>query len=113
MLKPVPVMLLAVMETAALPILESVTVTGALPPTVTLPKLTLEGLALSPPSVPVPLRGIDSDPLLAVDVIVILPDDVPVAVGANTAEKLAVAPAAIAWFALSPVVLKPVPDVLT
>jgi len=113
MLKPVPVMLLPLIETAAVPVLDSVTVTGALPPTVTLPKLTLGGLALSPPSVPVPLRGMDRDPFVAVDVIVMLPDDDPVAVGANTAEKLAVAPAVIVWFALSAVVLKPVPVVLT
>ena len=113
MLKPVPVMLLPVIETAAVPVLESVTVTGVLPPTVTLPKLTLDGLALSPPSVPVPLRGMDSDPFVAVDVIVMLPDDVPVAVGANAAEKVAVAPAAIVWFALSPLVLKLDPVVLT
>ena len=107
MLKPVPVMLLPVMETAAVPVLESVTVVGVLLPTATLPKLTLEGLALSAPCVPVPLRGIDTVTFVAVDVIVMLPDAVPVAVGANDAEKFAVAPAAIAWLALSPVALNP------
>jgi hypothetical protein len=42
MLKPVPVMLLPLIATAAVPVLESVTVVGALLlPTATLPKLTL------------------------------------------------------------------------
>ena len=50
MLKPAPVMLLPEMETAAVPVLESVTVVAALVlPTATFPKLTLVGLALSAP----------------------------------------------------------------
>ena len=48
LLKPVPVMLLPVMETAAVPVLESVTDVGALVlPTAMLPKLMLAGLAES------------------------------------------------------------------
>ena len=114
MLNPVPAMLLPEIETAAVPVLESVTVVGALLlPTATLPKLTLAGLALSAPCVPVPLTGIERVPFVAVDVIVMLPDAVPVAVGANAVEKLAVAPAAIVWLALSPLALKPDPVVLT
>jgi hypothetical protein len=114
MLKPVPVILLPVMETAAVPVLESVTVVAELLlPTTTFPKLMLEGLALSAPCVPVPLRAIVSVPFVAVDVIVIVPDAVPVAVGVKATEKLAVAPAAIVCPGLSPLALKPVPVALT
>ena len=58
MLKPVPVIPLPEIETAAVPVLESVTATAALLPTARLPKLMLAGLALSAPCVPVPLRAI-------------------------------------------------------
>lgn len=113
MLKPVPPMLLAVIETAAVPVLVSVTGTAALLPTGRFPKLMLAGLALSVPCVPVPLRAIDIVPFVAVDVIVMLPVTVPVVVGANVAERLAVAPAAIVCPALTPLALKPDPLVLT
>jgi hypothetical protein len=73
MLKPVPVMLLPVMEIAAVPVLERVTVVGALLlPTATLPKSTLAGLALSAPSVPVPLRAMvrgEPGALLVIDTL--------------------------------------------
>ena len=82
-------------------------------PTVMVPKLTLAGLALSAPCVPIPLSGIETVPLVAVDVIVMLPDTVPVAVGTNETAKFAVAPAAIVCPVLSPVALKPDPVVLT
>ena len=113
MVRPAPVMLLPVMETAAVPVLESVTATAALLPTARLPKLMLAGLALSAPCVPIPLSGIETVPFVAVDVIVMLPDTVPVAVGTKEAEKFAVAPAVIVCPVLSPVALKPDPVVLT
>ena len=113
MLKPVPVIPLPEIETAAVPVLESVTATAALLPTARLPKLMLAGLALSAPCVPIPLSGIETVPLVAVDVIVMLPDTVPVAVGTNETAKFAVAPAAIVCSVLSPVALNPDPVVLT
>ena len=89
MLKPAPVTLLAVMETAAVPVLESVTVVGALLlPTTTLPKLTLVGLALSAPCVPVPLRGIFNGEPGALLVIDTLPLALPVVVGAKVTVKV-------------------------
>jgi hypothetical protein len=47
--KPVPVMLWAVIETAAVPVFVSVTGTDAVEPTVTLPKGMLVGFAVSAP----------------------------------------------------------------
>jgi len=106
MLKPVPVMLLPVIETGAVPGFDSVTPMDALAPTSKLPKLTLEGFALRAPCVPVPVSGIDSEGFVAVDAIVMPPEIVPVAVGANVTEKFAVPPAAICCPALIPLVLK-------
>jgi len=77
MLKPVPVMLLAVMETAAVPGFVTVIPIDALAPIGKLPKLALEGLALSAPPAPVPLREIPSGEfdasLMTVSVAVSLP----------------------------------------
>ena len=84
MLKPLPVMLLPVMEIAAVPMLDSVIVVGALLlPTATLPKSTLAGLALSAPSVPVPLRAIVRDEPGALLVIDTLPLALVAVVGAK------------------------------
>jgi len=83
MRKPLPVMLLPVIETGAVPRLDTVTPIDALPPTGKLPKLTLEGLTPSTPCVPVPLRAMvsgESDASLTkISVAVSLPSDV----GAN------------------------------
>ena len=113
MLKPVPVMLLPVMETADVPVFDSVTPIDAVAPTSKFPKLALAGLALNEPCVPVPLRGIDSEGFVAFDVMVMLLDTAPVAVGANVTEKFAVAPAAICCPELITLVLNPDPVVLT
>jgi hypothetical protein len=113
MVKPVPLMLLPEIETAAVPLLESVTDADELPFTATPPKLMFDGFALSSPRTPVPPRGIDSVPFVAVDVIVMLPESAVAAVGANEAEKLAVPPAAMVWLALIPLMLNPDPDVAT
>ena len=94
MLNPANVMLLPVMETAAFPVLESVTVVGELVlPAATLPKLTLEGLALSVPCVPVPLRAIVAGDPGALLVIEILPEALPADVGANATVNARFAPA--------------------
>ena len=87
-------MLLAVMETAAVPVLESVTVVGALLlPTATFPKLTLEGLALGVPvPVPVPVRAIVSGEPGALLVIDTLPLALVAVVGVNVTVKDVVCP---------------------
>ena len=88
MLKPAPVTLPPVMDTAVVPVLESVTVVGELLlPTTTFPKLMLEGLALSAPSVPVPLKAIvrgEPGVLLVIDM---LPVVLVAVVGVNVTVK--------------------------
>ena len=93
MLKPVPVMLLPVIEIAPVPVFVSVTVVGVLLlPTATLPKLTLEGLALSAPAVPVPLRAIVRGEFGSVLVIDTLPLALAAVVGSNVMVKEVVWP---------------------
>ena len=94
LLKPVPVMLLPVMETAAVPVLESVTDVGALVlPTAMLPKLMLAGLALSAPvPVPVPVKAIVRGEPGALLVIDTLPVALVAVVGAKVPVKDAVCP---------------------
>src|SRR5258707_9051245 len=57
MLNPVPKTLAAEMVTLAVPELLNVKVCVPLPPTSTLPKLKLDGLAESAPSMPLPLNA--------------------------------------------------------
>jgi hypothetical protein len=92
---PVPVMLWAVIATAAVPVFVIVTGTDPLAPTVTFPNGMLDGLADSTPCVPVPLSGMLIVGLVADEVIAMLPAAAPAVVGANVAVKFAVAPAAI------------------
>jgi hypothetical protein len=73
----------------------------------------LEGFALSTACVPVPLNEITSGEFVAVELIVMAPETVPAAVGANAAVRDAVAPAAIVWPALMPLELKPAPADVT
>jgi len=113
MLKLAPVMLPAMIETPAVPRFDSVIPIDVLAPTGKLPKLTLEGLALSAPSIPLPFRGMDSEPSVALELIVIVPELVPVAVGANVTEKFAVSPATMICPELIPLALKLEPVVLT
>ena len=113
MLKPAPVMLAAVIDTAAFPRFDNVTPTDALVPILRFPNCRLEGLALRVPSVPVPLSGMDKELFVAVELILIFPATVPVVAGANVTEKLAVSPAVITCPALIPVALKPEPVVLS
>jgi hypothetical protein len=110
MLNPVPLTLLAEIETAAVPVLDSVTVADVLLFTATFPKATLDGLALSVPCIPVPLRGMDNVPFVAVDVIVMPPEAAPAPVGVNETEKLAALPATIVCPAETPLVPNPEPD---
>ena len=112
MLKPVPEALAAERVTLAVPELVNVTVCDPLLPTRTFPKLTLAGLAVSCPCVPVPLRAIVRVGLDASLVSVMLPEAFPAAAGANCAVKVVLCPAARVSGVASPLALKPVPDEL-
>jgi hypothetical protein len=83
MLNPVPETLAAEIVTLPVPVLFNVTVADALLPTSTLPKLTLAGLALSPPCVPVPLSAIASGEFEASLVTVSVPLAAPADCDAN------------------------------
>src|SRR6266568_3450429 len=65
MLNPVPEVLAAERVTLAVPELVNVTVCDPLLPTSTFPKLKLEGLAVSAPCTPVPLKPIVAGELAA------------------------------------------------
>ena len=110
-LKPAPVTVTPEMVTLEFPLLVSVTGNPLLPPTFTLPKLRLVGLAPSRnvAATPVPLRAIvrgEPGALLTSDTE---PVTLPAAVGVNAALNVALAPAAIVCGTLRPVMLKPVP----
>jgi hypothetical protein len=111
--KPVPLMLPAVIVRAAVPEFDNVTDTVEVLPTRRFPKLMLAGFGVSAACKPVPLSGIDNDGLVAVDVTVISPEIAPVPVGAKVAVSDAVAPAAMVCPALIPLALNPEPVVLT
>lgn len=112
-LKPVPDTLACEIEILAEPELVNVTADEPLAPTITLPKVTLNGFAVRLPCVPEPLRGIDSMELVALLVIVMPPEALPEAVGAKLAVKLTAWLAASVTGALSPVTLKPAPVTAT
>ena len=109
MVKPVPVMVVAVIETGAVPELVKVTGTVAELPTRTFPKGMLAGLALRVPWVPVPLSEMEIVGSVALVVMVMIPDAGPAAVGANFADRDAVPPAAMVCPGVIPVTVKPGP----
>jgi hypothetical protein len=83
MVKPAPEIESAVIETAAVPVFDSVTGMTLLLPTRTLPKLTLSGFAVKLPCMPVPASAIVSGVFGALLITLRLPDAEPAAVGAN------------------------------
>jgi hypothetical protein len=97
----------------AVPVFVSVTGTEALAPSITDPKLMLDGVADSPPWVPVPLSVMVSVGFVALEAITMLPLAAPAVVGANVPVTVALAPAAICPPALSPLALNPVPAAVT
>jgi hypothetical protein len=78
-------------------------------PTVTLPKLTLEGVTEICGCTPVPLREIDAGELVALLTTVTLPERLPVEVGANVTLKDVDWPAARLKGSVIPLVLYPAP----
>src|SRR2546422_6533047 len=110
-LKPAPVTVTPEMVTLEFPLLVSVTGNPLLPPTFTLPKLRLVGLAPSKnvAATPVPLRAMvrgEPGALLTSDTE---PVTLPAAVGVNPALNVALGPAAIDCSTLRPSQLKTAP----
>ena len=111
-LKPVPVTLAWVIVRTPFPVLPIRIVWEFVEPTVTLPKLALEGVRLIAAwraCAPVPVREMVSDELVALLVTVTLPDALPTAVGANTALRVAVAAAFNVKGTVIPFTVNPVP----
>ncbi len=90
MLKPVPKTLAAEMVTLAVPELLNVKVCVPLLPTSTLPKLKLEGLAVSVPCTPVPLKAIVAGEFVALLATLTLPVTLPAAAGAKATLRVTV-----------------------
>src|SRR5437899_7518992 len=113
-LKPAPVTVTPEMVTLEFPLLVSVTGNPLLPPTFTLPKLRLVGLAASRnvASTPVPLRARVRGEPGALLVMETLPLALPVAEGANCALNVVFCPAASVSGRDKPLMLKPVPEAL-
>ena len=88
MLNPGPKTFTCEMEMLADPEFVNVIDDVPLEPTVTLPKVTFEGVAVKLPCTPEPLRGMERVELFALLVIVTFPEAVPVEVGENCMLKL-------------------------
>jgi len=112
---PVPPIATFETETVVPPVFVIVPERDWLEPTVTLPKLSDVGLALSCPgvAVPVPDRASVRDGSEASDVIVTFPPAVPDEVGANLTLTVAVAPAANVRGVVIPLTVKPPPVIAT
>ncbi len=90
MLKPVPEVLAAEMVTLAVPELLNVKVCVPLLPTSTFPKLKLEGLGVSAPCTPVPLKVIVAGEFVALLATLTLPGTLPAAAGAKATLRVTV-----------------------
>ena len=83
-------------------------------PTVTLPNLKLAGFGdKSPVDIPVPVSGILRDGFEAFEVMATVPLALPAVAGVNFTVNVVVAPAASVTGVVTPLVLKPVPLMLT
>src|SRR5712692_6027104 len=113
-LKPAPVTVTPEMVTLEFPLLVSVTGNPLLPPTFTLPKLRLVGLAPSKnvATTPVPLKARVRGEPGALLVMETLPLALPAAEGANCALNVVFCPAASVSGTDKPAMLKPVPKAL-
>jgi hypothetical protein len=90
MLKPVPEALAAEIVTLAVPELLNVKVCAPLLPTSIFPKLKLEGLAVSVPCTPVPLKVIVAGEFVALLATLTLPVTLPVEAGAKATLRVTV-----------------------
>lgn len=109
-LKPVPVTAAWEIVTVAPPVLVTVSEIDCLLPSVTLPKLRLEGFdPRSPGEIPAPDKAIVNVGLDPVEVMVTVPLALPADVGVNITLKVVLCPAASVTGAVIPLRLKPVP----
>lgn len=113
MANPLPDALPCEMVMLAVPEFVNVTFTDPLAPSSKLPKLMLAGFAVRFPCTPVPVSGTVTVELLALLVIVMLPEALPAVVGANCAMKLVLWLAASVNGAEIPAAVKPLPLALT
>ena len=113
--KPVPLIATCEIATLEPPVFVTVSVRVALCPTVTLPKPREDELGPRVPTavVPAPDKGMLNAVSDASEVIVTLPFEVPVAVGANSTLKPAVCPAASVTGAVIPLKVNAVPTIPT
>jgi hypothetical protein len=110
MLKPVPDAVAWEIVTLPEPEFVNVIDCGPLLPTATDPKFTLDGLAPSWPSIPVPDNAIVAGEPGALLTTEIPPESLPTAGGENFAVNDALLPAAIVIGMLAPLMLNPVPE---
>jgi hypothetical protein len=111
--KPEPDVVIEEIFTLAVPVFFNWIVDDPLLPAATVPKFTLEGLAVScafEEAVAVALQPIASAAFVALLVTVKVPEAFPAAVGLNTALKLALAPAARVTGSESPDTEMPAPE---
>ena len=108
--KPAPDKLACVIVTDDAPVLVSVSDRFVLPPTCTLPKASVVGLADKVPAVtPVPESAILKLGLLPFEVMLMLPLTAPLAVGANFTVNEVLCPAVKVRGNVSPLKLYPAP----
>lgn len=114
-LKPAPVTPTLEMDTLEFPLFVKATLSALLLPTFTLPKLRLEVLRPSNfvAATPVPLSVMAKGEFGALLVRLTEPVTAPAVLGANTALNVAEPPAAMFNGVVIPVVLKPLPVVVT
>jgi hypothetical protein len=112
MLKPVPEALAAEIVTPAVPELLKVKVCVPLLPTITFPKLKVDGLGESAANMPLPASEATVGELCALLLIETLPDALPDAAGANSALKVLDCPGARANGKVKPLMAKPAPVTL-
>lgn len=111
---PVPLAAICEIVTVVPPVFVTVSRSDELLPTVTLPKLRLEGFEVrTPTETPLAESGMPSDGLDAFDVTVTLPVAAPAAVGLNTTWKVVLCPAPTVMGVVTPFKLNPVPLMVT
>jgi hypothetical protein len=110
---PVPEITAWLIETAALPVLESVIVCEALLPVTTLPKFSVAGLAESCGCTPAPVADITPGEFVALLFTETVPFTAPTTVGANTTDSTVVCPAVSVIGVAIPFALNPAPTTAT
>src|ERR1019366_2915239 len=110
---PLPEIAAWLIEAAAVPLFESLTVCVPTLPTFTFPKFSAEGLALSDACTPAPVAAIIAGEFVASLTTETVPLTEPTVVGAKTMDNTVVCPALSSIGAVIPFALKPAPTTLT